>query len=76
MANLTLAIDDDLLKQARMKAVAEGTSLNAVVRDILGRYVHGAPQEQVAALDSLFDLAPKPQRQGKRRWQRGDLYDR
>lgn len=76
MANVTLVIDDDLLKQARMKAVAEGTSLNAVVRDLLGRFVHGAPQGQLTALDALFELTPKSRRAGKRSWQRSDLYDR
>ena len=29
MANLTIAIDDELLKQARIRAIHEGTSVNA-----------------------------------------------
>jgi len=39
MANLTLAIDDALLQRAREMALRENTSVNALVRDDLGRYV-------------------------------------
>ena len=38
MANLTLAVDDDLLHRARVRAAGEGTSVNAVVRDLLAAY--------------------------------------
>ena len=38
MANLTLAIDDDLLRRARVRAADQGTSVNAVVRDLLSGY--------------------------------------
>ena len=34
MANLTISIGDDALKKARLRAVAEGTSVNAVLRGI------------------------------------------
>ncbi len=33
MANLTIVIEGDTLKRARMRALEEGTSVNAVVRD-------------------------------------------
>ncbi len=35
MSNLTLSIEDDLLKQARLYAVQHDTSVNAMVRDYL-----------------------------------------
>ena len=38
MANLTLAVDQDLLHRARVRAAEEGTSVNAVVRDLLSAY--------------------------------------
>jgi plasmid stability protein len=38
MANLTLSIDDDTLRRARIRALQEGTSVNAVVRDYLERF--------------------------------------
>ena len=41
MANLTLAVDDDLLRRARVRAAEQGTSVNAVVRDLLIAYAAG-----------------------------------
>lgn len=38
MSNLTLAIDEDLLRRARVRATEQGTSVNAVVRDLLAGY--------------------------------------
>lgn len=35
MANLTLSIDDDLLNRGRSYALARGTSLNTLVRELL-----------------------------------------
>ncbi len=35
MANLTLTIDEDLLRRARIRALEQGTSVNALVRDYL-----------------------------------------
>ena len=39
MANLTISLDENLVKQARIKAIQEGTSLSAKVRDMLAAYV-------------------------------------
>jgi hypothetical protein len=38
MANLTLAIDDDILRAARIKAVQQGTSVNDICRDAITRF--------------------------------------
>ena len=38
MANLTLVIDDDTLRRARIRALQEGTSVNAVVRAYIERF--------------------------------------
>ncbi len=38
MANLTLALDDALLHRARIRAATDGTSVNAVVRELLTAY--------------------------------------
>jgi plasmid stability protein len=39
MANLTISLDENLVKQARIKAIQEGTSLSAKVREMLATYV-------------------------------------
>ena len=38
MANLTLAIDEDLLRRARVRAAEQGTSVNAVVSQLIEGY--------------------------------------
>lgn len=39
MTNLTISLDENLVKQARIKAIQEGTSLSAKVREMLSVYV-------------------------------------
>ncbi len=39
MSNVTLAIDDALLKQARIKALKDGTSVNEICRRAIEQYV-------------------------------------
>ena len=39
MANVTLALDDSLLRKARVKAVHEHAGVNAVVREFLAAWV-------------------------------------
>ena len=54
MANLTLAVDDDLLRRARVRAAKEDTSVNAVVRELLAAYSAaarvGAARRRLVAL--------------------------
>ena len=44
MANLTISIDDDLLRRARVRAAELGTSVNAVLRDYLLSWARGADE--------------------------------
>jgi hypothetical protein len=39
MANLTITVDEELLKQARLRALREGTSVNRLLRERLESYV-------------------------------------
>lgn len=39
MSNLTLSVDDELIKRARIRAIRQGTSLSAKVREFLQQYV-------------------------------------
>jgi len=41
MSNLTISIDDELIKQARIRVAQQGTSLSAKVRELLQHYVNG-----------------------------------
>ena len=42
MSNITLSIDDEIIKQAKLRAVQDGTSLSAEMREFLRRYATGA----------------------------------
>jgi hypothetical protein len=39
MSNITISLDETLIKQARIKAIQEGTSLSAKMRELLSLYV-------------------------------------
>lgn len=76
MANLTLAIDDELLRRARIKALEEGTSVNALVRQRLEDYV-AAPTPEAALADFLARARQSTASSGPRgrTWTRDDLYE-
>ena len=77
MANLTLAIDDETLRRARIRAVQEGTSVNAVVREQLRRYA-GTDEKAMAGRRKAAELA-RAHVSGtagqERDWAREDLYE-
>lgn len=75
MANLTLSLDDELLQKARETALRERTSVNALVRDYLTRYV-GANNRRLDALDALDALAERTKSASKQRWKRDSLHER
>ena len=58
MANLTITLDDDLLKRARIRAAELGTSVNAVLREYLGQYA-GANAVHVSAVERVLELSRK-----------------
>lgn len=77
MASLTLSIDEDLLKRARMRALEQDTSVNALVRDYLESLA--GPQRQRDAIDKILDLAKRSDSgsgPGGRQWTREELYER
>jgi hypothetical protein len=59
MANLTLAIDDDLLRAARIKAVQEGTSVNEICREAIARYAQPAQRDGEDFMAQLRVLAAR-----------------
>lgn len=42
MSNLTVSVDEQLIKRARMRAIEQGTSLSAKVREFLESYAGGS----------------------------------
>ena len=77
MANLTLALDDELLRQARRIAVSRDTTVNALVRDYLKELVERNSydaEKLVAELEALY--ARTSTLPGKRNWTRDELHER
>ena len=77
MANLTLQLDDELLRRARVRAAEQGTSVNAVVREYLERFARD--EEERSALQQVVSLARASTAssgdQG-RTWRREDVHER
>ncbi len=76
MANLTLAVDDQLLRRARLRALEQGTSVNALLRDYLEAYA-GARRARQEAVSRLLEMSAQAgSRRGDRRWTRDELHAR
>jgi hypothetical protein len=56
MTNLTIVVDEQTLKKARIRALEEGTSVNAVLRDHLETYA-GVRRERREAWRKIRELA-------------------
>jgi len=77
MANLTLTLDDDLLKRARIRALERDTSVNALVRDYLERLAGQASEAD--AIRGLIELAQNSESGSGpegRTWTRDELHER
>lgn len=76
MANLTVTIDDETLKRARLRALEQGTSVNAVVREALAAYA-AENAATVRALEKILSASAEAEsRRGGARWTRDDLHER
>jgi plasmid stability protein len=76
MANLTVTVDDDLLRKARLRAMEQGTSVNALLRDYLESYAGAAPARKKVVADLLQLSREAKSRKGRRSWTRDDLHRR
>jgi plasmid stability protein len=76
MANLTIVLDDDVLKKARLRAIEKGTSVNRIVREYLEAYARVRPERETAIADLLRLSAAAGSRRGRRRWTRDELHER
>ncbi len=74
--NLTLTLDENLLRAARKVALDRGTSVNQLVRDYLASLVRESDQRQ-SAMERLEEIFRDSQIQvGRRTWKRQDLHER
>lgn len=75
-SNLTITVDDEALRRARMRALAQGTSVNAILREYLEAYA-GTRSDHADAARVLLELSGTAKsRGGGARWTRDELYER
>ncbi len=74
--NITLAVDEQVLREVRRYAAKNNTSLNAIVREALGKVAERSCSSE-KAWDALFRAtdAEGPE-VGEITWTRDDLYER
>jgi plasmid stability protein len=74
--NLTIVVDDEVLRRARIRALEQGTSVNAVLREFLESYAGASTEvEARARLAELARKSPASSGTGGRRWTRDELYE-
>jgi hypothetical protein len=84
VANLTIVVDDEILKKARIRALEQGTSVNAILAERLAAFANqGAAQGRVgralvalAAANRKGGGKTRAKRRGGRRWTRDELHER
>jgi plasmid stability protein len=76
MANVTLALNDDLLHRARVKAVHERTSVNAVVREYLAAWVRDDEDRAALVEQAREALEAAEYRSGGAAWTRAEIHER
>ena len=79
MANLTISVDEEVLKRARIRALEENSSVNAVLARFLEEYARTKElrRQRQEALSALLKLADQCQagRAGEH-WTRDELHER
>lgn len=76
VANLTLTIDDTVLRRARIRALELDTSVNALVREYLTELAATSDLvEEREALLALIDASNAGGEAGGRTWSREEAYE-
>lgn len=74
--NLTITVDDEVLRRARVRALLQGTSVNAVLREFLESYA--GSDVEASARARLAELARSSTASSGgdgRTWTRDDIYE-
>jgi plasmid stability protein len=77
VTNLTLTVDEDILRMARIRALEMGTSVNALVREYLKQLAGGSTAaEGIAEFLAATKGAGAGSGSGGRTWSRDELHER
>lgn len=74
MANLTISVDDDTLRLARIRALHRNESVNSYLADMLRRYAGDATPDAVQGLLDVSRKHPAGEPGRPRTWTRDDLH--
>lgn len=76
MANITLKVDDELLKKARDLANKRKTSINAIIRKRIAEFVESDSRQEatVKGLEAFY--LKNNARIGNKSWKREELHER
>lgn len=76
MANLTITVDDEILRRARVRATEQDTSVNSILRDYLEAFA-AAGQTWEQAAEAILRISTEARSgRGDRRWTRDELHER
>jgi HEAT repeat protein len=77
MANLTLSIEDELIRRSRIVALERSTSLNELIRRYLQSLTAGEEALRKGAVEELREIWERSSaRVGTITWTRDQLHDR
>ena len=76
MANVTLKIDDDLLKKARQIAAEKKISINAIIREKIEEFVSQDSRKETSlmGLESFYERCKA--KVGIKNWTRDEIHER
>jgi hypothetical protein len=76
MANLTITVDEEVLRKARIRALEQGTSVNAILSEYLQAYasIRATNGEVTRVLLEMSRNAKSAS--GGRKWTRDELHER
>lgn len=76
MARLTITVDDDVLRRARMRALRNDTSINSIIREHLEAYA-GTESTRERVAESILRLSSRARSgRGSGHWSRDQLHKR
>jgi plasmid stability protein len=76
MTNLTIAIDEAVVRKARVRAINEGTSVSARVREFLADYAQGNDRRRSAGEAFIAAARRSKANSEGSSWSRDDAHDR
>ncbi|MDB5828366.1 MAG: hypothetical protein JWQ73_2586 [Variovorax sp.] len=76
MSNLTIAVDEKIVRQARVRAINEGTSVSARIREFLADYAQGKDRQQIAGQAFIAAARRSKANSEGAQWSRDDAHDR